>query len=321
MIELAVFGSLMLLCLSFFVRYGLTYNYQQMTQQEAFRIGLQRAHDNWEQMQSSVTLLRDRRMVNPSSPFVTGPRQLFVGSAGITTGNTGSVLSPTTDEELPVQQIALNDGQNPLRFRLADYRLLQNVEKRLACNYVDFYGKSAVDMRVPGTEISLDYTCKTRFNPPQVKNDPDKYGLYVDLRILDACYGDIVEQGGCRQECLDLIERNLRVPSYCPIPNCESDPGKFVCDDTYKVSVDFDHLRHERTTVLNQRTISEDASQHASSTDLHEQDTYHRNVNLSHISLPHDDALHPNYDTNGNDVAETEQTIDAQRHESFQTPW
>jgi len=78
-IELAIFGSLILLALGVFVRYGLNVNYSQKIKMDAY--GKARAEMNSEAESTIYVVLRDKPMPNPSNPFgVTSRDSVFFAS-------------------------------------------------------------------------------------------------------------------------------------------------------------------------------------------------------------------------------------------------
>ncbi len=66
-IELAIFGSLILLALGVFVRYGLSANYSQKLKMDAY--GRARAEMNSEAESTIYVVLRDKPIPNPANPF------------------------------------------------------------------------------------------------------------------------------------------------------------------------------------------------------------------------------------------------------------
>ena len=66
-IELAIFGSLILLALGIFVRYGLNANYSQRLKMDAY--GKARAEMNSEAESTTYIVLRDKPIPNPTNPF------------------------------------------------------------------------------------------------------------------------------------------------------------------------------------------------------------------------------------------------------------
>jgi len=86
MVELAIFGALLLVVLSIFIRFGLTLTYQHELTQEGFRKVLPEA---WEfDGPASFTLAEDRLMPDASTPFVLSPRSRSGGGGSVLWGRT-----------------------------------------------------------------------------------------------------------------------------------------------------------------------------------------------------------------------------------------
>ncbi len=309
MIELAVFGSLTMFTMAFMIRYGLQYNYSQVTQQETFRLALARAHEAYPLQQASVFLIRDRRMVDPTSPFVNSERQTFLGVSSVSLSNKGAVLGVETDSEIPVQHVIFNDRDQPLKLRLADFRDEPNILRSRICAYVSVLGRAAVQIIDPRDGVtSLRYQCPTRFNNPKINNDPGNATLYFTLRILDQCVGDIMEPTSCKLTCDALKNAFLRQPAYCT--------NGSIPPSSTQMGVDLDHLTHQRVTIRNQRARMETPTRQTSQTSIHDQDSYERQIKLSPMAVRRSP-----YDPNGDHRAETKQTVDSTQTESFSTPW
>lgn len=87
--ELAVFGSLLLLALSFLVSYGMRYNYQQDAQMRAFRLAMQAAYNNnGPDAAGSVVLVEDKHTPDPRDRFGVGSFSPVQAGAEVTWGNT-----------------------------------------------------------------------------------------------------------------------------------------------------------------------------------------------------------------------------------------
>ncbi len=88
--ELATFGSILLLVLSFFVSYGMRYNYQQDTQMRAFRMSMADAYNNGRpDASSSLVLVEDKHIPDPRDTFGVGNiNPVQSGMQVVTWGNT-----------------------------------------------------------------------------------------------------------------------------------------------------------------------------------------------------------------------------------------
>jgi len=87
-LELALFGSILILCLGLLIRYGLSINYSQRLQMEAFRQAVKRAYSGRNTfVNASYTILEDKPIPNPADPFGASERSVFGASAGAVWSN------------------------------------------------------------------------------------------------------------------------------------------------------------------------------------------------------------------------------------------
>jgi len=89
--ELATFGSILLLVLSFLISYGMRYNYQQDMQMRAFRTALSEAYtnaNNRPDATASITLIEDKHVPDPRDMFGAGNIVPVQAGAEVTWGNT-----------------------------------------------------------------------------------------------------------------------------------------------------------------------------------------------------------------------------------------
>lgn len=96
--ELAAFGSVMLVVLSFFVSYGMRYIYNQDAQMRAFRLALNEAYyptdttgksvPDRPDASASIVLLEDKHIPNPQDMFGVGNIVPVQAGAEVTWGNT-----------------------------------------------------------------------------------------------------------------------------------------------------------------------------------------------------------------------------------------
>lgn len=343
MVELAVFGSLMLLCLSYLVRYGQIYIYQQMIQQEAMRRAEAEGANNRPLHSGSVVVLRDKRMVDPGNPFVTGPRQTFLSSASLAMSNELLVHAPVAPlqvnpadlfeavpNQIPVNRTILN-GQ-AITLRLADYRIAPGANVLQICQYVDVYGQASVailnpfDVPADPLDDFLSYQCASKFSGAKIKNDPSVTPFYT-LRLLDSCLGDVMDPKGCNTQCTNLCSLNLPLPNYCGAPvgacNCSlaflpatACTWSGIPDEETTMGLDLEQTTRTRTIHHNERVRSENLSVHQSSAHIDESERQVRSIKTSPISR----GLSP-YDTNGDHTITVDQTVNTNRDESFSTPW
>lgn len=87
--ELAVFGSILLLVLSFLISYGMRYNYQQDLQMRSFRRALSEAYVSGRpDATASVVMLEDKHIPDPRDMFGAGSIVPVQAGAEVTWGNT-----------------------------------------------------------------------------------------------------------------------------------------------------------------------------------------------------------------------------------------
>ncbi|MDD5477965.1 MAG: hypothetical protein PHG87_07225 [Candidatus Omnitrophica bacterium] len=131
--ELATFGSVLLLVLSFFISYGMRYNYQQEIQMRAFRTALAQAYTNTNRpdASASVVLVDDRHIPDPRDMFGAGSIVPVEGGAEVTWGNTmqDGYLNVTNPPLLPTIKYVFND-RNPANRAEREY-------KTAGYNYID----------------------------------------------------------------------------------------------------------------------------------------------------------------------------------------
>jgi len=110
--ELATFGSVLLLALSFFISYGMRLNYQQDIQMRAFRAALAEASNvTRPDASASVVLVDDRHVPDPRDMFGVGNITPVIGQAEVTWGNTLQDGYPdiTNNSLLPTMKYVFND--------------------------------------------------------------------------------------------------------------------------------------------------------------------------------------------------------------------
>jgi len=102
-LELAVFGSILIMLLGVLINYGLRYNFQQQVMQEAFRkaLGVTAVR------RSTYVLIKDRHIPDPSNHFGIGALTPVMSSASVTRNYK---LHETADSvsELPRMYLEIN---------------------------------------------------------------------------------------------------------------------------------------------------------------------------------------------------------------------
>jgi len=80
LLELSIFGSIILMLMGLLISYGLRYNFQQEAQMEAYRKALEIAA---QQGSASYTLIKDRHIPSIENPFGVGGVEPFAASASV----------------------------------------------------------------------------------------------------------------------------------------------------------------------------------------------------------------------------------------------
>ena len=102
-LELAIFGSILIMLLGILINYGLKYNFQQQVMQEAFR----KALGVTAVKRSSYVLIKDRHIPDPSNPFGIGGLAPVTSSASVTR-NYELHKTADSEAELPRMYLEVN---------------------------------------------------------------------------------------------------------------------------------------------------------------------------------------------------------------------
>ncbi len=88
-LELALFGSILIFCLGVLIRYGLSMNYSQHLQMQAFRQAVKRAYDDGRDtfVNASYSILEDKPIPDPADPYGLSERSIFGASASAVWSN------------------------------------------------------------------------------------------------------------------------------------------------------------------------------------------------------------------------------------------
>lgn len=245
LVELAVFGSLMLLVMSGLVGYALNADFQQQVQMKSYRMALlaaARANANNTPLSASVTLLDDHIVADVSDPYVMGSSQTFTGGA----------QSPTRSNRMGIAPGRFNEAELPRQIM------------KISGHYVDCPSAIRANQRfgIPLTSPKAVHGCTTsgfrELNAVggfikkngHIINDPDHYGQidkydeiygaantrvikntfaggHVDISLIDPIVGDITSRDMARGVCAQMMN-----PAVC-VQQCKKgkSPGtKLNCN-------------------------------------------------------------------------------------------
>jgi hypothetical protein len=108
LVEVAVFGSFLLLVLGFLLNQGLQYNYQQEAKMEAFRRSLLTASGSSIPKPHSVQVIKDVHFPDPSDMFAMGERNAIRGTAEVFWNNNSNELDYQTPATSSSAQYVFN---------------------------------------------------------------------------------------------------------------------------------------------------------------------------------------------------------------------
>ena len=228
LLELAIFGSLILFLLGALVSYGLRYNFQQQAQMQAFRKAQELASqlDNSGDPYGSATyaLIRDRHIPDPSHPFGVGQVSPVMASASVTRTNLGDQTAADYDglPKMTIQFQGEVDGQlqeSPLVILAAAGFRDETVTMPDAANDYEALQKK-YGLVYGGSNVSSwdDY-----FSPFVWVEDPGGGGgSYVSagprdvtIKIIDSVEGEVVDYNNAITQALMIVDQD-----FC-IQECE----------------------------------------------------------------------------------------------------
>ena len=242
-LELALFGSILIMLLGLLVSYGMKYNFQQQVMQQAFRKALASASDVQNNKPSSVShiVIKDRHIPNPANPFAVGSVAPVSASASVTR-NYQMQLTPDKKVELPQISLDIN-GQIQSR-KAAALRKERSVRHAKLYDDYDSDGDGTIDddeedvskyAYVYGSKDTtwwddpagstgacacpLEEVCDTagegeETNCRFVCPNRDECKTY-NIIIMDSCAGEIVDYDKMQNRCYQIEQAVIRRPWYC----------------------------------------------------------------------------------------------------------
>ena len=241
LLELAVFGSILLMLIGILVNYGLRYNFQQQVMQQAFRKALKsaaKADRDGEPSSTTHILIRDRHVPNPAGPFTVGSIIPVSASASVIRNYHMQDNVPQDYAELP--QVTIDSNGQEASFKTAGFRDEYNVAEDAIKKYNEIYGSANV--RETGGGECLEY----EMNPST--GEEECVRASKNLRIIDSCAGEIVDYNAAVRQCRQIIDRGacqkecergkfpgsatdcsgicsytMNVPRYCATQECGLD--------------------------------------------------------------------------------------------------
>lgn len=193
LLELSVFGTILIMLMGVLVNYGLRYNFQQQAMQEAFRKALGAAslsvpdtNPTSYQGHASYTLIKDRHIPDAGNPFGLGSVMPFSGSANVIRSFELDKTAETV-EELPrvkinIQGIEFDCPSQGEGCTTARFREETGISPDSLKRYREIYGST------------------------NVWEDDDTPGLW---HIIDSAAGEIVNYESAVRQCRQIVDSGV----------------------------------------------------------------------------------------------------------------
>lgn len=238
LLEVAIFGAIIIMLLGILITYGLRYNYQQQTMQQTFRKALSKGVA-LPGVGHSDAVVSDKHIPSPSDTFGVGSVVPFLGSAG---GIHRDYLSDPPVKYTTEPTVVLNINGEEFTYTTAGFRDESNVSVlSLDADFEDIdsvwegkgrYQKVYGSGNVWGTSAGACIGDTTPSTNPTTGEPEDtcSEGSY-NIRIIDSCAGQIVDYGtavkqcrmivdsaACEKECNRENDKDINCNSICAQP-------------------------------------------------------------------------------------------------------
>lgn len=233
LVELAVFGSMLLLVMGVLVSYGLNATFTQQAKMASFRRALAESvslpdpfdadcrgkgtqHVDCPKLGAgNVSLLDDRHVLNPSDPFGIGSMLPFTASASVIRDYEMHVspdpIDPAGEAALPRQDIVLqglgvdcpSQGQG---CKTQGFRREFGISEDSMERYAEVYGQGRVCWleKCGATRVCQEYTFEP--NPETGELVQICVTFLVDPIVLDPCEGEIINHAGCIKQARMIVD-------------------------------------------------------------------------------------------------------------------
>ncbi len=221
LLELAIFGSIIIMLIGILLNYGLRNNFQQRLQQQTYRKALAASQESGQNNKpSSVAYLQveDKHVVNPSDTWGLGTVYPFQAQASVTKSGEG-YKSPDNVNELPVLRINIQD-RSVGEFTTSGFRVERDVDGDTLEKYNHIFGGTAQVCR-DGVTCSADSPdnwlkvgddgvgkrCAVAeiLDPNNNLVCPDNNYIYNQIRLIDQATGQIIDYDSAVSQCRQII--------------------------------------------------------------------------------------------------------------------
>jgi len=213
-----VFGSIILILLGFLVNNGLSYDYRQQVEMEAFRRGLASAAatplPNTPSSRTNV-LIQDRHIPNPSDPFAIGSVTPMSAGGGVIRDYELHEV-PANESTLPRMDIRIENSDDPncpdetCSYTTSGFRTEYDVPQASLDRYHLIYGAPNVcDKPECGGDkggLCLRYEDDVNYLIEGGARECAEYSQ-MTLRILDTCEGQIINRDDCTARAAQIVCR------------------------------------------------------------------------------------------------------------------
>ncbi len=227
LLELAVFGTLLIMLLGVLVNYGMRYNYQQQLMQRTFRRALANTGSslkNNEPISITSIVIQDRPIPDPATPFVTGSVVPIISQESVTR-NYKLQEVPENEEELPVLELDIQD--QIYHFKAAGFRVEHCYEETLK-RYGLVYGADAWEIGRGGgicKEYRKDYIEDEYGEIQEIKSCINDN---IVMRVMDSVEGSFPDYNTALHQCRMIVDDNF-CKRECHILKPPEDPD-LNCD-------------------------------------------------------------------------------------------
>lgn len=230
LLELAVFGIIIISLLGVLISYGLRYNFQQQVSQQTFRKALDEAQYSTQDGRPKVTsqiVIKDTHIPNPGNIFGMGAVTPVMSSVTVTRDfqqvkstipEDPYNITPSEYNELPEVEVTVVGGSHPHRFKTEGYRIAWQVPDEAIDRYLHIYGSGSVK--------KLRQTCTSEYpheddpeykDPTDINNDPDSGYVnnnncqvsFHDLLLIDNCDGEIIDYDVAVSRCRKIVDKRI----------------------------------------------------------------------------------------------------------------
>lgn len=197
LVELAIFGSLILLVMGLLISYGMNADFAQKASMDSFRRALGIASDPNEGA-ATVVMVNDRHIPSPGNTFGMGSMVPVSGSANVIRNHH---MQDTADTEDELPKVTLNIQGTARTFKTAGMR----DEAGIAGSKWDDKAKKYVNNNDAGRKADLIDKYEEIYGRGQVW-----FTGPATVKIIDSCDGEIIDYDSCVRQASQIVD-----PAIC----------------------------------------------------------------------------------------------------------